>query len=191
LDRSIPSRNNRTIKSIIQIDAAINPGNSGGPLLDTHSRLIGMNTAIASRTGQNTGVGFAIPSSNIARVVTQLIEHGRVVRAEVGIAKVYQTDRGLLIAALTPGGPAEKAGLQGPRVVRERRKRGQFVYEYQALDRSAADLIIAVDGKKVSTADGLLTVIESKQPGQEVTLTVIRDGREEAVRVLLGESNGE
>jgi S1-C subfamily serine protease len=190
LDRSIPSRNNRTIKSIIQIDAAINPGNSGGPLLDTHSRLIGMNTAIASRTGQSAGVGFAIPASSIARTVAQLIAHGRVVRAEVGIAKVYQTEKGLLIAALTPGGPAEKAGLRGPRVVRERRQRGQFVYEYQALDRSAADLIIAVDGKKAATADGFLTLIESKQPGQEVVLTVIRDGREVPVKVLLGAGDG-
>ena len=84
LNRTLPARNNRTIKSIIQIDAAINPGNSGGPLLDSHGRLIGMNTAIASRTGQNTGVGFAIPVSNIARVVPELIEKGHVVRPETG-----------------------------------------------------------------------------------------------------------
>ena len=87
------SRNGRTIKSIIQIDAAINPGNSGGPLLDSHSRLIGMNTAIASRTGQNTGVGFAIPVTSIGRVVPQLIQRGRVLRPEIGIARVYQTER--------------------------------------------------------------------------------------------------
>jgi S1-C subfamily serine protease len=188
LNRSLPSRNGRTIKSIIQIDAAINPGNSGGPLLDSHSRLIGMNTAIASRTGQNTGVGFAIPVTSIARVVPQLIERGRVLRPEIGIARVYQTERGLLVATLTPGGPAEVAGLHGPRLTRERRRQGPFSYEYQSLDRTAADLIIAVDGEKIVSADEFLSAIESKRPGEEVTLTVVRDGRETPVQVRLGES---
>jgi S1-C subfamily serine protease len=188
LNRSLPSRNGRTMKSIIQIDAAINPGNSGGPLLDSHSRLIGMNTAIASRTGQNTGVGFAIPVTSIARVVPQLIEKGRVVRPEIGIARVYQTERGLLIATLTPGGPAEAAGLRGPRIVRERRRQGPFVYDSQTLDRKAADLIVAVDGQKIVSADEFLSAIESKRPGEEVTLTVVRDGHDTAVRVRLGES---
>jgi S1-C subfamily serine protease len=188
LNRSLPSRNGRTMKSIIQIDAAINPGNSGGPLLDSHSRLIGMNTAIASRTGQNTGVGFAIPVTSIARVVPQLIEKGRVVRPEIGIARVYQTERGLLIATLTPGGPAEAAGLRGPRIVRERRRQGPFVYDSQTLDRKAADLIVAVDGQKIVSADEFLSAIESKRPGEEATLTVVRDGHDTAVRVRLGES---
>jgi S1-C subfamily serine protease len=189
LNRSLPSRNGRTIKSIIQIDAAINPGNSGGPLLDSHSRLIGMNTAIASRTGQNTGVGFAIPVTSIGRVVPQLIERGRVLRPEIGIVRVYQTERGLLIATLAQGGPAEAAGLRGPRLVRERRRQGPFTYEYQSLDRTAADLIIAVDGEKIVSADEFLSAIESKRPGDEVTLTVVRDGHETPVRVRLGESS--
>jgi S1-C subfamily serine protease len=119
LNRSIPARNNRSIKSVIQIDAAINPGNSGGPLLNTHGQLIGMNTAIASRTGQNTGVGFAIAASNIVRVVPELIEKGHVVRPETGITRVFQqeTTKGLFVATMTPGGPAEQAGLRGFRVV--------------------------------------------------------------------------
>ncbi len=188
LNRSLPTRNNRTMKSIIQIDAAINPGNSGGPLLDSRGRLIGMNTAIASRTGQSTGVGFAIPVSGIARVVPQLIDRGRVVRPEVGIARVYQTERGLQIATLVPNGPAEKAGLRGPRIVRERRRQGPFSYETQSLDRTAADMIVAVDGKALTTADEFLSMIESKQPGQDVTLTVVREGRETDVRVRLAES---
>ncbi len=99
LNRSLPARTKRAMKSIIQIDAAINPGNSGGPLLDSRGRLIGMNTAIASTTGQNTGVGFAIPSATITRVVPQLIERGHVIRPETGIAAVARTDRGLMIAA--------------------------------------------------------------------------------------------
>ncbi|MHB9048257.1 MAG: S1C family serine protease [Pirellulales bacterium] len=185
LNRSLPSRTGRTIKSIIQIDAAINPGNSGGPLLDSHGRLIGMNTAIASKTGESAGVGFAIPAGIIARVVPQLIEKGKIVRPDAGILKVYQTERGLLIATLAPGGPAEKAGLRGPRLVRQRKQQGPFVYESRTIDRSAADLIVAVDGQKATTADEFLTLIESKQPGQQVTITVIRQGREESIPVRL------
>ena len=78
------------MKSIIQIDAALNRGNSGGPLLDSRGRLIGMNTAIASSTGENTGVGFAIPVDTIKRVVPQLITSGKVIRPEAGISRVYQ-----------------------------------------------------------------------------------------------------
>ena len=187
LNRSLPSRRNgRSIKSIIQIDAAINPGNSGGPLLDSHSRLIGMNTAIASRTGENVGVGFAIPVGTIARVVPQLIAHGRVRRPDVGITRVYRTDQGLLIAALVPGGPAERAGLQGFKIVRQERRQGPVVYEFQTVDRAAADLIKAVDGKPVHNGDDFLDIIESKQPGDQVTLTVVRRGQRRDVAVRLG-----
>ena len=94
VNRTLPAQNHRSIRSIIQIDAAINPGNSGGPLLDTQGRLIGMNTAIASATGQSAGVGFAIPVGNIARVVPQLIEHGHVIRPDAGITRVCKPSRG-------------------------------------------------------------------------------------------------
>jgi S1-C subfamily serine protease len=182
LNRSLQIHENRTVKSIIQIDAAINPGNSGGPLLDSHSRLIGMNTAIATKTGQSAGVGFAIPAGLIARIVPQLIEKGRVVRPEVGIAKVFETEHGLLILKLIPGGPAERAGLQGPQIVT--RRRGPFVVEQ--VDRTAADLIVAVDGKKVTNADDFLGIIEAKEPGNQVALTIIRKGKEMQVQVVLG-----
>ncbi len=116
LNRSLPSRRaGRSLKSIIQIDAAINPGNSGGPLLDSHARMIGMNTAIASKTGESAGVGFAIPVGTIARIVPQLLHEGRVRRPEAGIVRVYQTDKGLLIATLAPGGPAEAPGCTDPK----------------------------------------------------------------------------
>jgi S1-C subfamily serine protease len=190
LNRTLPSRSRaRTIKNVIQIDAAINPGNSGGPLLDTRGRMIGMNTAIASRTGESAGVGFAIPVNTIARVVPQLIEHGRVRRPDVGILRVYQTERGLLVAALTPGGPAEKAGIRGPQVIRQRRRQGPLVYEYTTIDRSAADLIVGVDGQKIKNADDFLSLIESKQPGDVVTLNVLRQGRlvDVPVRLEAGE----
>ena len=104
------SRNGRTIKNIIQIDAALNRGNSGGPLLDNRSALIGMNTAIASSTGENTGVGFAISVNTIKRVVPQLIEHGYVTRADLGITRVAVREDGLMIVALTAGGPAVSDG---------------------------------------------------------------------------------
>jgi S1-C subfamily serine protease len=183
LDRSLPARRtNRSIKSIIQIDAAINPGNSGGPLLDSHGRMIGMNTAIASRTGESAGVGFAIPISTIARVVPQLIQNGHVRRPDSGIARVFQTERGLQITALIPGGTAEKAGLRGPRFIR--RNLSPFVKQ-TIIDRSAADLIVAVDGQPVKTGDDFLTIIEAKQPGEEVLLTVIRDGRETQIPLRL------
>lgn len=190
LNRTIPSRSQRPMKSIIQVDAAINPGSSGGPLLDSRSRLIGMNTAIASKTGQSAGVGFAIPVGTIARIVPQLIANGRVIRPEIGIARVLESDHGLVIVALTPGGPAERAGLQGFRVVKERRQIGLFVEERRKVDRSTADTILAVDGERVTSAEQFLLLIEAHRPGQEVELTVIRDGRRETLRVRLtaGES---
>ncbi len=182
LNRSLRLRNDRNVKSIIQIDAAINPGSSGGPLLNTGAELIGMNTAIASTTGSSAGVGFAIPAGLIARVVPQLIQHGRVIRADIGIARVYEMERGLLIAQLVPGGPAEQAGLRGPLVVR--RRRGPFIYE--TVDRSAADLIVAVEGIETLTADDFLNQVESHRPGDVVQVTVIRNEREVSVAVRLG-----
>jgi S1-C subfamily serine protease len=184
LNRSLQVTRDRSIKSIIQVDAAVNPGNSGGPLLDSHGRLIGVNTAIASRTGQSAGVGFAIPANLISRVVPQLIRHGRVIRPDTGILRVYELDKGLLVTHLAPGGPAEQAGLRGPLVTRERR--GPLIIE--RTDRSAADLIVAADGRPVSTVDDFLGYIESRSPGDQVVLTVIRANAEAEVTIRLRES---
>jgi S1-C subfamily serine protease len=185
LNRSIPARTKRTMKSIIQIDAAINPGNSGGPLLNSRGQLIGMNTAIASATGQNTGVGFAIPSGTITRVAPQLIERGHVIRPETGVAAVARTDRGLMIARIEPGSPAERAGLRPIRIIRERKRQGPFVYETESIDRDSADIIMAVDGESVSSTDDFLDLVERKRPGEEVTLRVLRQGRQLDVRLRL------
>ncbi|GAB4156590.1 MAG: trypsin-like peptidase domain-containing protein [Planctomycetaceae bacterium] len=182
LNRSLKIRGNRTIRSIIQIDAAVNPGNSGGPLLNSRGELIGINTAIASRTGQNSGIGFAIPANLISRVVPQLLKHGRVIRPEIGIRRVYETEKGLLIASLNPNGPAARAGLRGPRITRTRR--GIFIVEQ--IDRSAADFIVAIDGKRTKTADDFLAAIEAKRPGDTVSLTLIREKRSITVNVQLG-----
>ncbi|MCA9154189.1 MAG: trypsin-like peptidase domain-containing protein [Planctomycetales bacterium] len=187
LNRQLPSRNRRMMKSIIQIDAALNRGNSGGPLLNSHSELIGMNTAIASSTGENTGVGFAIPVSTIRRVVPQLIENGRVIRPEIGITRVLQTEGGLVIVSVADGGPADQAGLQGFKAVRTQRRRGPFVYEETRIDKSSADIITAIDGQQVRTADELLTIIENHKPGERVVVTVVRQNDIVEVPVVLGE----
>ncbi len=186
LNRSLPSRGGRTMKSMIQVDAALNRGNSGGPLLDSHGRLIGMNTAIASSTGENTGVGFAIPSNTVARIVPQLIQQGKVVRADLGITRVLEVDQGLVIVTMAADGPAERAGLQGFRIVRTQRRRGPLVFEEERIDRSKADLVVAVDGRPVRKADDLLAGVEAKRPGESIELTVVREGREGLVKVVLG-----
>jgi len=123
--------------------------------------------------------------NTIARVIPQLIEHGRVLRGDIGIAGVYQAEQGLLIATLTPGGAAQRAGLRGPQVTR--RRRGPIVYEY--IDRSAADLIVGVDGEQVRTVEEFLSIVESHEPGDKVTVNVVRDGRRVDVRVTLDASD--
>ncbi len=189
LNRKLPSRTGRLrddIKSVIQIDAALNPGNSGGPLLNGQATMIGMNTAIASRTQGNTGVGFAIPVNTIKRVVPELIENGRVLRPVIGISSVYEIERGLLVIEVVKNGPADDAGLQGFRWVTERQQTGPFITERTYLDRSNADLILAIDGVQVTTGDELLDVVESKKPHDTVVLQILRDGRKVNLSVRLG-----
>jgi S1-C subfamily serine protease len=145
-----------------------------------------MNTAIATRSGDNAGIGFAIPVNTMSRVVPQLIATGRVARPTIGILQVFETERGLLIVNMTPGGPAEQAGLQGSRVERRRVRRGFGVFEQEVVDHSLADLIIAIDGQQVERADDLLSVIETKKAGDTVVLTIIRGGKSMKVSVVLG-----
>ncbi|MCA9065949.1 MAG: trypsin-like peptidase domain-containing protein [Planctomycetaceae bacterium] len=181
LNRTLPVTRARSIKSVIQIDAAINPGNSGGPLINSHGEVIGMNTAIASKTGQNSGIGFAIPVNLIARVVPELIEHGRVIRPEHGIVEVMRMETGLRVLTLTPGGPAEKAGLRGPEI--QRRQRGFVVFEYQ--DNSKADVIVGVNGKETLQVDEFLSEVESHRPGDKITIDIIRNGQQVTVPLTL------
>ncbi|MCI0333715.1 MAG: trypsin-like peptidase domain-containing protein [Planctomycetes bacterium] len=186
LNRTLPSRTGREMKSIIQTDAAMNPGNSGGPLLDTSGRMIGMSVAIATKTGQSAGLGFAIPVNRIRQSVTQLIEHGKVIRADIGIVAVAETPEGLQIVQTNRGGPAERAGLRGWKRVQREVTRGPLVYTIERNDPSAADVIVAVNGQSVEKASAFVEKIEEHRPGDQVVLTVIREGKQIQVPVTLG-----
>jgi S1-C subfamily serine protease len=188
LNRSIAGRTGREMKSLIQTDAAMNPGNSGGPLLDSQARMIGMNVAIASSTGQNAGVGFAIPVERIRSIVPELIEHGKISRPAHGIVEVMNTRQGVKVVSVVPGGPADEAGLRGYGMRKETRRQGPIVYEKTVVDQDAADYILAIDGKKVSTHTDLLSIIDGCRPGQKITLTILRDGERMELEMVLGEA---
>ncbi len=170
LDREIESVTGRPIKGVIQTDAAINPGNSGGPLLDSYGRLIGVNTSIVSPSRASAGIGFAIPVDEVNRVVPQLIAHKRVVRPVLGIhvaedqlARRAGVAEGALILTIAPGSAAEKAGLQPT----QRDANG---------DLQLGDVIVAIDGKPVSSTRGLHALMEEYKVGDTVRVTVLRNG---------------
>jgi S1-C subfamily serine protease len=176
--REIKALTGRTIADVIQTDASINPGNSGGPLLDSHGRLIGMNTAIFSPSGASAGIGFAIPVDIIKNIVTQLIGNGKVVRPGMGVEMF--PDRvadqlhiaGAIISRVMPGSSAAKAGLRGT----ERDPDGDIVL---------GDVIVKVDGKKITDYDELATAMEKFKIGDTVELTYLRGGRERTAKVVL------
>lgn len=174
------SLNNLTVYGdYIQTDAAINPGNSGGALIDMNGELVGINSAIASRSGGNDGIGFAIPVNLAKRIMDDLIDDGAVSRGFLGIGfagEVDKTmaeafgltrDRGIIIGEVVEDGPADEAGLE------------------------AEDVIVEVDGEEVGSWDSFRTLIASFKPGKKVDLTVIRDGSEEKITVTLGTRPGE
>jgi S1-C subfamily serine protease len=189
LNRDLPSRvEGRLMQALIQTDAAMNPGNSGGPLLDSNGRMIGMCVAIASRTGQNTGIGFAIPIDRIKSIIPELINHGHVVRADIGISHVMETEAGLVIARLAKEGPAANAGLRGFQVVNRQRQFGGLTYNERGIDPSQADRILAVDGEEMRSGVQFRDKIWEHRPGDVVTLTIVRQGRQLDVPVTLGGS---
>lgn len=160
-------------ENFIQTDAAINPGNSGGPLTNIYGQVIGMNTAIASRTGAFNGLGFAIPVKMVTEVADQLISQGKVSRGYLGIyiedldekmAKTFGYDgKGVLVTDPIQGSPAAEAGIE------------------------AGDIIIRVAGKPVDSADALRYTIARFMPGSEVEMTIFRNGEQIARTVVLGE----
>jgi S1-C subfamily serine protease len=180
LGREIKSIADVTIQDVIQTDASINPGNSGGPLLDSAGRVIGLNTAIYSPTGASAGIGFAVPVSAIQRVVPQLIEHGKVTRAGLGVSLVPESItqrwgiRGLVIRSVQAGSAAERAGLKGLRQDRWG-------------DIDLGDVIVAVAGNEVSSYDDLYQVLDPLEPGDRVKVRVRYGDRERDVEVTLQE----
>lgn len=178
LGREIESSNERTIRDVIQTDAAINPGNSGGPLLDSQGNLIGVNTAIYSPSGAYAGIGFAIPVDTVRRVVPQLIEHGKLIRPglkiELGPESLSKRLRlkGVLVLNVDSGSTAETAGLQPTRLSRSR-------------EITLGDVITAVEEKPVASADDLWLILEEYEIGDVVNLSILRDGEPVKLKVVL------
>jgi S1-C subfamily serine protease len=180
LNREIESFNNRTIRGVVQTDAAINPGNSGGPLLDSAGRLIGVNTQIASPSGASAGIGFAIPVDEVNRIVPRLIRDGRFVRPAIGVSAAsarfgqsLNLPKGVPLLDVRANSPAARAGLQPFRPARD----GSV---------QQGDVITGVDGEPVATMDDLLNQLERRSPGTTVRLSVWRAGQTREVPVTLG-----
>jgi S1-C subfamily serine protease len=187
--RSIRAENGRLIRGIIQTDAAINPGNSGGPLLNSSGEIIGVSTAIFSPSGGSVGVGFAVPINTAKRIISQLITRGYVARPYLGIsgheifpalaqALRLPVTEGIMVVEVTPESPAQRAGIRGGE---------RAVQVGNMIVRVGGDIITEVDQVKVRTFEELSDFIDSKQPGDTVTLTLNRQGRPNAVEVRLRE----
>jgi S1-C subfamily serine protease len=189
LQREIKAPNGFTINNVIQTDAAINPGNSGGPLLGADGRVIGMNSQIESAGGGgNVGIGFAVPINTAHEVVQQLLANGTVEHAFLGISGTDVTPQlanvlnlsvkqGALVQSVVSGGPADKAGVKGGHATAT--IGGQLV-------RAGGDVITAIDGKAVSGMDDVISVVNQKQPGDEVQLSLADGSQQRTVTVTLG-----
>jgi 2-alkenal reductase len=177
IGRHLPTDTGREIADVIQTDAAVNPGNSGGPLLDSAGRLIGMTTAIISGSGASAGIGFAVPADTINRVVPQLIAHGRVPIAGIGVSVLPEEAatrfglKGVAVAQVVPNSPAAKAGLTGIDPARGR----------------LGDVITEVNGKKVANLSELAAELEKIGVGKQAELTVMRDGKPRKVTVAIAD----
>jgi S1-C subfamily serine protease len=181
---------NFNIPDIIQTDAAINPGNSGGPLLNLKGEVIGINSAIYSNTGVNAGIGFAVPSNTVKKVVQSIISSGKYLHPYLGVvgiditpqlAKIFglKESKGFLITDITPGSPAAKSGkLQKGTITSN--QRGEII-------DSDGDIIVAIDNKEVRKIDDILTYLErEKEVGDTVTLKILKNNQLEDVEIVLG-----
>ena len=181
LGREIRAPGNRTIRGVIQTDAAINPGNSGGPLLNSLGQLVGVNTAIYSPSGASAGIGFAIPVNTVKEVVPQLISYGRMLRPIMGLELASDSwirryrIRGLPVVRVFQGLPADQAGIRGA----YRNARGEILL---------GDIIVAVNGKPVRSNDDYLSLLEAQRPGDRVTVTLRNGDEQREVSVVLTES---
>lgn len=177
LGREVEGYGGVTIRDMIQTDASINPGNSGGPLLDSRGRLLGMNTMIFSRSGASAGIGFAVPTPTIKRVVSQIIEHGRPLNVGLGVSLLqdYQARRlgirGVIIREVSQESPAAEAGLRGMR----RTTRGIAL----------GDVIVAIDDEPITRFDDLYQILDQRAPGDVVTVRFLREGQTREVEIAV------
>ena len=161
LGRDIQAPNQFTIDGAVQTDAALNHGNSGGPLLDASGRVVGMNAQIASETGANSGIGYAIPVETVKQIADQLIASGKVEHPYLGV-QITDDENGALIAEVVSGSPAAEAGLR------------------------QGDVVTEVAGNEIGSADELREAVADRKPGDSLELTVERDGDTRTVTVELG-----
>jgi S1-C subfamily serine protease len=189
IGRSLRNENRFSIPELIQTDAAINPGNSGGPLLDMAGNVIGINTAILSASNSGSGVGFAIPSNTVRRIVPYLIRDGGYKHTWLGIQgttllppqreamKISNDVHGVVVSDVTPGGPADQAGLQGS---------SQAIQTPLSDLPVGGDVITAINGQQINQMDDLISYLEENTlPGDQVTLTIWRNGQTQDVQVTL------
>jgi putative serine protease PepD len=192
IGRTVQTSQSTFIDEAIQTDAAINRGNSGGPLINSHGEVIGINSAIYTPTGTTAGIGFAIPINTAKAIAHDLMTDGRVHRALLGVETLPVTgwlaealdlpvQDGLLIETVTRGGPAAAAGLHGgDRVALAGMRRIAI----------GGDVIVAIDGQKVSNQFDLNVILNRKRPGDTVNVTVYRGGKKMDIPAKLGERTG-
>jgi putative serine protease PepD len=161
LGREIESPNGFTIENAVQTDAALNHGNSGGPVLDMSGRVVGVAAQIRSDSGGSDGIGYAVPGDTAQRVAQELIRSGKVEHAYLGVS--LQDDGPAELGTVQPNTPASRGGLQ------------------------KGDVVVGVDGKTINSGDDLREVIDSHEPGDELTLSIKRNGQERTVQVTLGQ----
>jgi S1-C subfamily serine protease len=186
LQRQIKAPNGFTIGHVIQTDAPINPGNSGGPLLNAQGQVIGINSQIATAGSRGSvGIGFAVPINTAKKVIPQLKQHGRILHAYLGVttyplnkdiaaAVNLKVTRGALVQEVTPGGPAARAGLKAGRIHTDE---GIIL---------GGDVIVEVDGEKVSKPDDVAAAISDNKPGESVEVKFYRDNKLQTKQVRLG-----
>jgi S1-C subfamily serine protease len=188
--RSVQEPEGVTIDEAIQTDAAINPGNSGGPLLNSRGEVIGINTMIASNSGQSAGIGFAIPINTAKAVLNDLVTIGRVRRPALGVLTIpispdiadqlgLSSDYGLLIVRAVPGGAADRAGLKGG---------SERAYLGNQPIMIGGDLIVAIDGQDVQDQQELSRLMNGHRAGDTIRVTIYRGKRKMEVQVTLGEA---
>lgn len=191
LGRPIQNSNKRIIRDMIQTDTAINPGNSGGPLLNTQGQMIGINTMIMSNSGSSSGVGFAVPSETAKRVVADLIKYGKVQRGTIDASIVQLNSRiaqyagldissGILVSEVTKGGNAEKAGLRGGTQAVYYGNRSSIIY-------IGGDVITKIDDITISSLADYYSALESKKPGEVVSVVVRRNKQNYSLNIKLSE----